>query len=145
MHKFILYCELNTGLCFVQPAGIMANLSATAGIPTWRYYFNATFPNTQPAAASGVNLGAYHSSEIPIVYGTFSQVGATLQEIELSKFMRGAWARFARHPEGGPGWSKWDGKNLGVIGSNGSIAVVVIAASEVDYRCPILEPVILAE
>jgi acetylcholinesterase len=122
----------------------MANISATAGIPAWRYLFNATFPNTQPAATLGVNLGAYHSSEIPIVFGTFPQAGSTSQEVELSKFVRGAWAKFAKDPEGGPGWSKWEGKNLGLIGSNGGIAVVTIPASEVDFRCPILEPIILA-
>jgi acetylcholinesterase len=122
----------------------MANITATAGIPAWRYLFNATFPNTQPAAALGVNLGAYHSSEIPIVFGTFPQAGATAQEVELSKFVRGAWSAFAKNPEGGPGWSKWEGKNLGVIGSNGSIGVVTIPASDIDFRCPILEPIILA-
>ena len=122
----------------------MANISATAGIPAWRYLFNATFPNTQPAAALGVNLGAYHSSEIPIVFGTFPQAGATFQEVELSKFVRGAWAKFAKDPEGGPGWSKWEGKNLGLIGSNGGIAEETIPAGEVDFRCPILEPIILA-
>ena len=122
----------------------MANISATAGIPAWRYLFNATFPNTQPAAALGVNLGAYHSSEIPIVFGSFPQAGATAQEVELSKFVSGAWSPFAKNPEGGPGWSKWEGKNLGVIGSNGSIGVVTIPASDVYFRCPILEPIILA-
>ena len=122
----------------------MANITATGGIPAWRYLFNATFPNTQPAAALGVNLGAYHSSEIPIVFGSFPQAGATAQEVELSKFVRGAWSTFAKNPEGGPGWSKWEGKNLGVIGSNGSIGVVTIPASDVDFRCPILEPIILA-
>jgi len=93
----------------------MANISATARIPAWRYLFNATFLNTQPAAALGINLGAYHGSEIPIVFGTFPQAGSTPQEIELSKFMRGAWATFAKNPQRGPGWTEWEGKNLGLV------------------------------
>jgi hypothetical protein len=75
-----------------QPQAIMANLSQAARIPTWRYYFNATFLNTQPAAAAavGVDLAAFHSSHIPLVFSTYPQVGATAQGFALSQYMRGA-------------------------------------------------------
>jgi hypothetical protein len=58
--------------------------------------------------------------------------------------MRGAWATFAKNPQRGPGWTEWQGKNLGLIGSNGGTGVVTIPAIEVDFRCPILAPFILA-
>jgi hypothetical protein len=48
-----------TDLVFQCPASIVANDSVHAGIPTWRYLFNATFPNTQPVPG----IGVYHSSE----------------------------------------------------------------------------------
>ena len=124
----------------------MANLSAGAGILTWRYYFNATFSNTQPAFTQslGLNLGAYHSSEIFMVFGTYSPLNATAQEYALSQYMRGAWAQFARNPMLGPGWNPlgtFGGTDLGILGTNGSSGVTVVAQSEVDSRCAILEPV----
>lgn len=125
----------------------MANLSQAAGIPTWRYYFNVTFLNTQPAAAAalGVDLAAFHSSEIPLVFSTYPQVCATAQEFALSQYMRGAWARFARNPALGSGWNAlgtFGGTDLGAVGANGSAGVTVIRQSEVDSRCAILEPII---
>lgn len=122
----------------------MANLSQAAGIPTWRYFFNASFPNTQPAAALGVNLAAFHSSEIGLVFSTYPSIGTTAQEFALSEYMRGAWASFARNPVLGPGWNPlgtFGGLDLGVLGTNGSSGVTVIKQSEVDSRCTILEPI----
>jgi hypothetical protein len=129
-----------------QPQAIMANLSEAVGILTWRYLFNATFLNTQPAiaAVTGVNLGAFHSSEIGLVFSTYPQVGATAQEFALSNYMRGAWAQFARNPTEGPGWNNlgtFGGTDLGLLGTNGSSGVTVIKQIEVDERCPILEPI----
>lgn len=123
----------------------MANLSQASGIPTWRYYFNATFPNTQPAVASalGVNLGAFHSSEIGLVFSTIPEASSTAQEFALSEYMRGAWASFARNPFAGPGWNAlgtFGGTDLGVLGTNGTSGVTVIRQSDVDSRCRILEP-----
>lgn len=146
-----------------------ANDSAAVGIPTWRYYFNASFENTQGFPHAGV----YHSSEIPLVYSTYLAPNATTQEYALSSFMRGAWARFAKNPKGGPGWNAvgtgaagpvlfgaydidvggdydavngsvltgaWD---LGVLGNSGDSmgsGVTVIDQYEVDYRCGLYTP-----
>lgn len=79
------------------------NDTASVGIPAWRYYYNASFPNTQKPAAPG--LGVYHASEIPIVFKTYPQVNVTTQEFALSQYIQGAWARFAKNPQGGPGWN----------------------------------------
>lgn len=78
---------------------LWANATASVGIPTWRYYFNASFINTQGYP----DLGVYHSSEIPMVYTTFLPENTTTQEYALSTAMRGVWARFAKNPIGGPG------------------------------------------
>jgi hypothetical protein len=61
--------------------------------------------------------------------------------------MRGAWARFARHPTDGPGWNAigtFDGTDLGLLGTNGTSGVTVISESVVDSRCSILSPFYLA-
>ncbi|KAK7903774.1 hypothetical protein LTR67_001794 [Exophiala xenobiotica] len=89
-----------TDFTFACPAGILANDSHAAGYPTWRYYFNATFANTQIFQGAGV----YHSSEIPLVWGTYPRVNATAEEKALSQYMQTAWATFAQNPHAGPGW-----------------------------------------
>lgn len=93
--------QILTEYYFQCPAAKWANDTASVGIPAWRYYFNSSFVNTQ--AYPG--LGVYHSSEISIVYKTFSPDNVTTQEYALSSFMQGAWARFAKNPSGGPGWN----------------------------------------
>lgn len=147
-----------------------ANDTAAIGAPAWRYYFNASFVNTQ----SYPDLGVFHSSEIPLVFGTRMHVNTTTQEYALSRSMMGAWARFAKNPMGGPGWNQvgsgaagsvlvgasemqaggvymsnngsvipgaWD---LGLWGNRGDVmsgGVTVIDQYEVDYRCGLYTPV----
>jgi carboxylesterase type B len=118
--------------------------------------FNASFPNTQWVP----NGGVFHSSEIPIVFGTFADVNATeaqsmaptAQEYALSNYMRGAWARFAKDPVSGPGWSPvgvgnqyyngTDDLDLAVLGANGMSGVMVIRRNEVDQRCHLWRPLL---
>lgn len=147
-----------------------AHASASIGIPTWRYLFNASFPNTQPYP----NLGAYHSSEIYLAFGTYPRDDATTQEVALSTAMMSAWGRFAKNPMDGPGWDSvrtgeagqvlfgtndydvggWyagsqgnalnGSKDLALLGNTGSEAgngVTLIAQQEVDYRCGLWTPV----
>ncbi|KAM4056889.1 carboxylesterase family protein [Hirsutella rhossiliensis] len=85
---------------FGCPAKVVAEESAAVGIPSWRYYFNATFSNTQIFPGSG----AYHSAEISLVHGTYPRAGATPYQAEVSRAMQKAWADFARDPARGPGW-----------------------------------------
>lgn len=101
--------QIFTELVFQCPQAAWANDSAYAGIPTWRYYFNASFVNTQTVP----NLGAFHSSEIPIVFRTYNPENTTTQEYALSQYMQSVWARFAKNPRGGPGWNAVD---VGVAG-----------------------------
>jgi hypothetical protein len=48
-----------TDAVYQCPMAVMANDSITGSIPTWRYLYNATFPDLQPFPGSGV----YHGSE----------------------------------------------------------------------------------
>lgn len=165
--------QIYTELVFQCPQALWANASATGGIPTWRYYFNASFINTQAYP----DLGVYHSSEIPIVYSTYLPYNTTTQEYALSNAMRDAWATFAKNPLGGPGWNPIGTGAAGAVlvgantielggiymGSNGAITngawdlglwgnryeamgsgVSVIDQYEVDYRCPLLAPLLEA-
>ena len=132
--------QIYTEYFFQCPAAIEANNSAAAGYPTWRYYFNASFPNTQGFPGGGV----YHSSEISIVFGTYPTTGTIAQEFALSQFMQGAWAQFAKNPALGPGWNQlgiYEGLDLGALGTDGSSGVTLIPQAEVDFRCGLFSPI----
>ena len=126
--------QIWTEYFFQCPTAIEANASAAAGYPTWRYYFNASFPNPHRFPGGGV----YHSSEIQIVFGTYANNGTTAQEFALNQYMQGAWAQFAKNPYLGPGWNRlgtFDGVDLGVLGTDGGSGVTVVRQAEVDARC----------
>ncbi|UPX15672.1 uncharacterized protein EKO05_0006113 [Ascochyta rabiei] len=159
-----------TDLTYQCPAALWANATASIGIPTWRYFFNASFSNTQAFP----RLGAYHASEIPLIFRTYNKANTTTQEYALSSFMQGAWARFAKNPLAGPGWNAvgtgqagsvlsgaydqavsglyygsngnvttgdW---NLGVLGDVGKVkggGVTMLPQSQVDYRCNLYKPI----
>ncbi|SMR46709.1 unnamed protein product [Zymoseptoria tritici ST99CH_1E4] len=161
--------QINTEYRFQCGSAKVANDSAASGIPAWRYYFNASFPNTQKFP----QLGVYHASEIPIVFGTYPRTNVTTQQYALSTAIMGMWARFAKNPKSGPGWNPVatgvasevlvgsadvgmggmyiDGMgmptqgayDLAVLGNRHNVlssGVTVIDQSEVDYRCAIFEP-----
>jgi carboxylesterase type B len=93
---------------FACPAAVAANFRSAFGVPTWRYRYFGVFPNLNPLPW----LGAYHASEIPIVFGTSSLSGPnTKTESELSRYMQGAWAAFAKDPVNGLeqyGWPRYE-------------------------------------
>lgn len=134
--------QIYTEFIWQCPTAIVANTSAAAGYPTWRYYFNASFPDTQLFPGGGV----FHGSDIFIVFGTYTyyNIAATAQEYALSQFMQGAWAQFANNPTLGPGWNRlgtFDGFHLAALGSDGSSGVTLIPQAEVDARCELYKPI----
>ncbi|KAJ4263704.1 hypothetical protein NW764_016086 [Fusarium oxysporum] len=106
-----------------------------AGIPTWRYFYNATIPQLSIFPGAGV----YHASEVRIVFGTYRMVsGQSPFEQKLSNYMMGAWASFAKNPMRGPGWSQLP--MMADLGANG-VLHTTIPASTIDARCSLFDPV----
>ena len=153
-----------------QPAALWSNATAAIGTPTWRYYFNATFSNTQPLPG----LGAFHASEIPLVFRTYPQTNTTTQQYALAQSLQSTWARFARNPLAGPGWNQvgtgaaanisfgayeqtrgglyQDGNasvvrgdwSVGVFGDVGNVrgsGITVLSQADIDFRCALFKPV----
>jgi carboxylesterase type B len=60
-----------TDLQFQCATASQTQLHAAAGYPSWRYYYNATFPNTDLYPRSGV----WHMSEIYQISGNFPYKG----------------------------------------------------------------------
>jgi carboxylesterase type B len=132
--------QIMTDMSFGCPAAILADDSARAGYPTWRYYFNATFPNLQKFP----NAGVYHSSEIELIFGTYGKLNtevsrrpSTVPEQHVSEFMQSSWAKFAKDPSKGPGSTAWKKvgsvpEDVAVIGQEG---LSFIRPIDVDSKC----------
>lgn len=133
-----------TQIKFLCPASELATLGQSKGSSVWRYLFSASFPNLQILP----DLGAWHSSEIPSVYGTYDKQNAlgkaTQQQIQLSAFMQKTWANFAKSPTLGPreGWPKLGAGSVFNLGANGSPGGKTVAAAMTDRQCVLLKPIV---
>lgn len=112
----------------------MADFCATV----WRYYYEGAFPNTQTFPEAG----AYHSSEIPEVFGTYGIAGnPTANEVSLSKYMQTAWANFAKNPSNGPGWPQLStGLVADLGGPSNPGGENSILAAVLDAQCVVSDP-----
>ncbi len=129
--------KLFTQIALQCPTANTAQDSSQVGIPTWRYLYDASFPNTELFPGSG----AYHTAEIATVFGNFPPKGATAFQLKLSRYMQKAWADFAKDPTAGPGWQQvpqvavlGDGATPGESDDERKVAVLE-PSSQVDPNC----------
>lgn len=73
-------------------------------------------------------MGAYHSSELPMIFGTYADVGGdgTRFQKDTSEVMQDLWLAFARDPENGlsnAGWPKYGEGSVEILGGkqNGTL------------------------
>lgn len=129
---------------FHCPSQALSDATAAAGIPTYRYWFDAPFAANMPK----VGWGTWHSAQVPLLFGTYQREGVTERERELSRLMMRTWARFAKDPYRAPieGWVPLgEGRNdvLRWVGEPEARGIP-IAEESVDYRCPLYAPVLPA-
>ena len=143
-NSYTQIAQIFTDFTFQCPAATAFNNTHKAGIPAFRYIYNASFPNLEPVPG----LGVYHSAEIPIVFGTYPPTGATAEQAALSKYMQTSWATFAKQPMMGPGWGTWP--NVGILGpvpgKNGmgvsyDVKVNGPLGRALDARCQAYQPI----
>jgi para-nitrobenzyl esterase len=94
-----VWCSLFSDYEMVHPARAVLDAHAAHG-PTYAYLFTW----------EGPEVGACHGIDIPFPFGNFGDgwaefVGADDDAYALSRFMRAAWASFAR--DGSPGWDAY--------------------------------------
>lgn len=132
---FFTAADIITDLGFTCPVRMISTIAVNHGYKVWRYYFNASFANTQPFPMAGV----YHGSEIGLVFGTYNKTDTTPQQVELSKYMNTAWANFAKDPSSGPGWPKLGSaeEDLGDLGGNGAFGEFDISPAGPDHACQV--------
>jgi hypothetical protein len=83
---------------FNCPISKAAAARAAKGLMTYRYRYFGDYRNTELQAN---NKGAWHTAEIPQIFGTTEFVTGepnTQSESKLSQFMQSAWAAFAKDP-----------------------------------------------
>ncbi|KAF5349354.1 hypothetical protein D9758_011781 [Tetrapyrgos nigripes] len=93
-------------LMFTCPASLWASGYVEAGVSSvFRYEYGPVFKDMQlfPMA------GAWHSSELPELFGTFNATTATPNEVTLSKTFQTAVANFIKNPNTSPApnWPKY--------------------------------------
>ena len=125
---------LNQFLC---PADQTTTNRFNTGSITYRYLYAGNFSNVAPQSW----LGAYHSSELPLIFGT-SQVarGAnTPFETELSELLQDYWLAFAVDPEQGLlklGWPLYEpGGSAVEFGKNDQTLVQNISVEILEGPC----------
>ncbi|KAL5342255.1 putative carboxylesterase hlo [Aspergillus crustosus] len=120
-------------------AQVWANDTKNAGQPTWRFIYNASFPNTEYFAGAG----AYHSGELGSVFGTYRTENVTEFQKELSRTMQKAYGDFVKDPAAGPGWAQHPAVGIfgdGVtpyVSDEGKRALSEVSSEAVDSRCPL--------
>lgn len=121
---------------------------AGGGVPSWRYMYAADYPNLRLTADP--SLGAYHGAELNPLFGTSGALGGedTPAEAATGRYMRAAWAAFAKDPRSGLsgegfGWPVLPVREGGgaeaqtvVLGLGNSTKAVFEASSVRDSACP---------
>lgn len=118
--------------------------AAAPGVPAWRYVYAADYPNMRLTVDP--SLGAYHGAELNPLFGTSEALGGadTPAEAAMGKYMRAAWAAFAKDPVDGLageefGWPVLpvdeDEAQLVVLGLGNATEAVFQPSSVYDSNC----------
>ncbi|TID14578.1 Ferrochelatase [Venturia nashicola] len=120
-----------TEITFQCPAASIATIATTSGFPpVYRYFFNATYPKHYPFS----QFGAFHSGEIPPVFGTWNKSRPEFER--LSQSMQGYWTAFTKDPKAPLNeWPKFEGASQRVK-VFGAFEDQIIDAKEIDQACP---------
>ncbi|KXG46616.1 Carboxylesterase, type B [Penicillium griseofulvum] len=107
-------------------------------VPIWRYLYHGNFSNLSPTPW----LGAYHGSEVPLIFGNYnmSTVTPSSKEVEASRYMQGGWVAFANNPRTGLstyGWPRFNFDELTLINLalNNTTPAIFTFASSWDNDC----------
>lgn len=136
-------------LAFTCPEATRANISVYNKVPTWRYRYFGDWPDLR--ITSTPNSGAYHASELAILFNTSTLPAAlssgipaaTSQEEAFGTYMRGAWAAFSKDPVNGLtryGWPAYNPTGETLIrlaysnqtGTNAALPITYDAACQVE-------------
>lgn len=127
--------DVKTDVVFLCTAVHASQLRQNRSLITYRYRYDGNFNDLSPADYPG----AYHASELPLIFGTYGQYHgpSSAYEDAVSSKMQDLWLDFARDPRAGlskAGWSSYgDGK--AVLIGDATTPVQETDISEVDTVC----------
>jgi carboxylesterase type B len=124
-----------TDSTFRCTSGFVANLtSSILQVPVWQYVFDALVPgNTWEQYP---DLGVYHASELPLVFGTYRRENSTRLEAALSRSMQKQFANFVKDPYRGPGWANWP--EIGILAvDRGNVSTTTEDVRKLDAICQV--------
>ncbi|KAF5349361.1 hypothetical protein D9758_011788 [Tetrapyrgos nigripes] len=128
-------------LSFTCGVSLSAAAFVEAGVSVFRYEYGAVFPDLQlfPMA------GAWHSSELPELFGTFNATTATPNEVTLSKTFQTVVANFIKNPNTSPApnWPKYkpgsNTRTLAKLAYEGNVelrnVVMAVESDSADGPC----------
>ena len=115
------------------------------GYTSYRYQYAGNFSNVSPVWW----FGAYHSSELPLLFGTHDEYRArsTPEEWATSYAMQAFWLSFASDPSAGPRWLAPNGSYVAwpkfqpgnasmALFAEGETLVRWVAPERIDNECP---------
>jgi carboxylesterase type B len=129
-------------VAFLCPASLWTAAFVESGISSvFRYEYGAVFPDLQLFP----NAGAWHSTELPELFGTFNASTATPNEVTLSKTFQTAIANFIKNPNESPApnWPKYvpggSTQTLARLAYNGNVEtdnfVQAVTSNSQDTPC----------
>jgi carboxylesterase type B len=129
---------------FTCPATAIAKSRTLHNVTAYQYRYFGQYPNLSPVPG----IGAYHSAEIPIVFGTYNlstTSDSTVEEIQTSNYIQGAWAAFSRDPSRGLeeyGWKRWEqhGLALNELAVDNKSGLILNQVSAFNTGCSLLYP-----
>jgi carboxylesterase type B len=128
--------EVSTQRTTCNLAGVTV-ARADNDVPVWRWRYHGYFPNLAPLDW----MRSFHSSELPMVFGTSPLLGPdTDVEIETSRYMQDAWVAFAKDPVNGLseyGWPTYnpEEETLVELGLDGNTQAVFVDGNQYDEAC----------
>lgn len=134
---------------FSCPAKYANDIRKQFDVPTWRFRYMGDWENLRlyPAYDGYPDSGAYHGTDMNMIFGTAQDVTGSLNTAEenaTSRLMMKAWAAFGEDPEQGLsdfGWPEWDSSDetLFRIGNNNNAAPDYADPAIYDSVCPPIE------
>lgn len=132
---------------YTCPIGERALASVYNGVPTWRYRYFGNFPDLHLSTLP--DSGAWHGHETTAIFGTDldiqSVLGRTEAQEQISAYMRGMWAAFAKDPVNGltnyglPTYTPLQSTLLR-LGYNNATGPNAASPAQYDIGCVIAEP-----
>lgn len=126
---------------FLCPAVKTTTDRYASGSTTFRYLYGGNFSNISPQFWQG----AYHSSDLPLIFGThgIARGASTPFEVAVSQRMQDYWVAFAEDPVKGlpkQKWQAYEPQGEGVLIGYDNTVVRMIKEAELEKPCNGLTP-----